>query len=203
MNTLKADPAQIEIINTIFSSPMSSKEQEDYRQKYYFDLKNLYSTNYYTTQDGIVTAEVEVYKYRRDDPDELDAAIILASYGVKVTLLKETGKKQGQKHPDVLANNLVFAEIKHVKTNNARNISDEIVSAINKGLDNIPLILFIKDALDVEYDNVLKFLNNKKNDISVENKNILFLKNNQIVVVEKNGMGAYSAFDPKKGQVPS
>ena len=163
----------------------------------------MYSTNYYTTQDGIVTAEVEVYKYRRDDPDELDAAIILASYGVKVTLLKETGKKQGQKHPDVLANNLVFAEIKHVKTNNARNISDEIVSAINKGLDNIPLILFIKDALDVEYDNVLKFLNNKKNDISVKNKNILFLKNNQIVVVEKNGMGAYSAFDPKKGQVPS
>lgn len=189
------DESNTNKVNSLLNSANINREVSDYINEYYTRLKDNYKTKTYTTQDGTITANVEVYGNRKIDLDELDAAIILASKGNKVTMLKETGKKQGEKRLDLLLNDSVLVELKCVRSSKSRNIADEVIAAINKGKENIPCILYLADSKNVNYQDVIDSLNlHDKNDFKFENKDILFIKDNKISVIEKNGAGVYSTY---------
>lgn len=195
---------QKEIFN-ILTNIIETEEMLDYKKRYYDDLKENYETKTLTTQDGEITATLEVYKFRTENLNELDAAIFLASQGHKVVVLKETGKKQGEKRPDLLLNDKVFVELKCVITENSRNIGDEIVKAIKKGKQNIPTIIFLKKSQQVDYQEIIDSLNmrtetnTEKRKVETEllknNKYVLFIKNNKISLIKNNGEGVYKTFE--------
>lgn len=190
-------------INSLLVNQNPTQEVNDYINEYYIRLKDSYYTKSFTTQDGKITATIEVYKHRKDNPYEMDAAVILASKGNKVVVLKETGKKQGEKHPDFLVNNSVLVEVKGVTTDTARNIADEALSAINKGKENIPTIIYFENALNVNYQDVIDSLNkHNKDDFKYDNANILFIRDNNITVVEKDGAGVYKTYAPNAQPLP-
>ena len=182
-----------EELQKVFKEIKHNRQRLAYIQRYYTERKNEYEIREFTSNDKKVIGTIEVHKHRDIKDHEIDEALFFVNKGYIVTLLAEISIKS-EKHIDALINHSVLVELRHVSTNKAKNIADEIRKAANKKNSEIISVFFIDKAINVPSDDIEKEIIKKriKGDFTGIFDELLFIKNGEITRI-KNMTGLTEA----------
>ena len=170
-------------LKDILSSVKHTPERDKYINDYYLSRLSNYEEKELTDSDGY-SGKISVYKGRKENQDETDAALFFKKKGCDVVMLSESTEKQGEKHPDFLVNG-VLVEVKTCKNGGANGIASEIQNAINKrNTEVVSVFLFDKSAKE-NYDTIAEKLNLKKPYLNSEVKAIMLVNNDIVTLVDK------------------
>ena len=175
-------------LKEIISEIKHTETRQQYIDEHYTNKKSDYEINKYTSEDGKITANLEVYKYRNPEQKEIDEALFFANKGIDVTILDEPGNVYKQKYPDVLFNHSVLVEFKQVVSDKVNTIAGEIRDAANKGNSEVISVFFEDKSKNVNYEDVIKKVEFKQKvgDFTGEYDELLFVKDGEVTRLNKN-----------------
>lgn len=168
-------------LQKIFEGIRHTEQRLDYIRRYYTEKKDEYEIREFSSSDNKLNGKIEVFKNRDIKNHEIDEALFFVNKGYYVTLLAEISI-QSEKHIDALINHSCLVELRHVRTNKAKNIADEIKKAANKKNSEIISVFFIENAITVSKKSILKEIAQKKRkgDFTGTFNELLFIRNGTI-----------------------
>ena len=167
----------------IFEGIQHTEQRLAYIKRYYAEKKDEYEIREFSSSDNKINGKIEIFKNRDIKKHEIDEALFFINKGYYVTLL---------------------AELRHVRTNKAKNIADEIKKAANKKNSEIISVFFIEDAIKVSNKSILKEIEKKesKGDFTGTFNELLFVRNGIIDCI-KNMAGLTEADTCHTQNIPS
>ncbi|MBO7733342.1 MAG: hypothetical protein J6S67_12330 [Methanobrevibacter sp.] len=176
-----------EELKQIFNNQEHTETRQKYIDDYYTSRKNEYEVKSFTSSDGTITANLEVYKNRDFKQTDIDNGLFFANKGIDVTLLPE-GEIDNEKNIDALFYHNALVEFKQVTTDKPKNIAQEIKDAANKMNSEIISVFFADKAKNVNYDDVIDAVNFKKGkgDFKGDYDELLFVKDGEVTRLNKN-----------------
>jgi len=168
-------------LQKIFEEIQHTDQRLDYIKRYYTERKDEYEIRDFSSSDNKINGKIEVFKKRDIKNHEIDEALFFVNKGYDVTLLAEISV-QSEKHIDALINHSSLVELRHVRTNKAKNIADEIKKAANKKNSEVISVFFIENSITVSKKTILKEIEKKKlkGDFTGTFNELLFVKNGTI-----------------------